>query len=186
MSMERTKRWFAVIMICSSMLIMSGSCAKKKVETVRPLPAVETDRQVLDEPVAFPDDVRPIESNLIQEDEPEEKLIRLALGHILFDFDRDLIRSDAKRVLNENIRLLKENPKAKIIIQGHADERGTNEYNLALGERRVQTAKRYLLASGIELYRIRTISYGEERPFCFERNERCWQENRRGHFALAN
>jgi peptidoglycan-associated lipoprotein len=186
MSMVRAKCWFAVMMICSSLLILYGGCAKKKIETARPLSAVETDRQVRDEPVAIPDKRLPVESDLFQEDEPEGKSVRLALGHIFFDFDRDLIRSDAKRVLDKNIRLLKENPKAKITIQGHADERGTNEYNLALGERRAQATKRYLLASGIELYRIRTISYGEERPFFFDRNERCWQENRRGYFVLAN
>ena len=97
-----------------------------------------------------------------------------------------MIQSEMRRVLDENARWLKENPSRRIIIEGHADERGTNEYNLALAERRAQAASRYLVGVGIEPHRIRTISYGEERPFCAEHNEKCWQQNRRGHFTLAD
>ena len=82
--------------------------------------------------------------------------------------------------------MLKEYPAMQIIIEGHTDERGTNEYNLVLGERRSRTTKRYLVASGIAPERISTISYGEERPFCFEKTEECFQLNRRAHFVPSD
>ena len=79
---------------------------------------------------------------------------------------------------------MKANKDSKILIQGHCDERGTLEYNIALGERRAQSAKKYLIDLGIDPSRISTISYGKEKPFCTDHNEECWQENRRAHFAI--
>jgi len=104
---------------------------------------------------------------------------------VFFDFDKALIRSDGRSALGEDFRWLKENPNATITIEGHCDERGTEEYNLVLGERRAKALKQYLGELGIDSARIKTISYGEERPFCKAHNEQCWQENRRGHFNLV-
>ncbi len=101
-----------------------------------------------------------------------------------FDFDRSLIRGDAKKALEENAQWLRGNGDTKIQIEGHCDKRGTNEYNLALGERRAQAAKRFLVALGIDSSRISTISYGEERPFCQGSGEPCFQDNRRAHFVV--
>ena len=81
--------------------------------------------------------------------------------------------------------ILKHHPETKVEIQGHADERGTNNYNLGLGERRAQSVKKYLMALGIEKDRLYSISYGEERPFCKDSNQNCWWQNRRGHFLIA-
>jgi peptidoglycan-associated lipoprotein len=105
------------------------------------------------------------------------------LGDIFFDFDKALVREDAKKVLRENAKWLRSNPNVKIQIEGHWEERGTTEYNLALGERRAQAAKRFLVAMGIDARRISTISYGEERPFCMGTGEDCYQKNRRAHFV---
>src|SRR3989337_2307484 len=88
--------------------------------------------------------------------------------------------------VEKNAQWLKENPKIRISIEGHADARGTNEYNLALGERRAMAAKRYLEALGIYPERIKAISYGDEKPFCTGSNESCWQQNRRAHFLAAD
>jgi peptidoglycan-associated lipoprotein len=99
-----------------------------------------------------------------------------------FDFDKSAIRPDAARTLDASADWLKSNPSAIVLIEGHCDERGTNEYNLALGERRAKAAHDYLLRQGVAATRIVTISYGEERPGCMERNETCWQQNRRAHF----
>jgi peptidoglycan-associated lipoprotein len=104
------------------------------------------------------------------------------LSDIFFDFDKSVIRPDAARTLDSNIDWLKSNSNALILIEGHCDERGTNAYNLALGERRAKATEEYLVARGVAADRIVLISYGEERPLCSERNEACWGRNRRAHF----
>jgi peptidoglycan-associated lipoprotein len=105
-----------------------------------------------------------------------------ALKDIYFDFDKSEIRPDAARILAANIDWMKSNPAALILIEGHCDERGTNEYNLALGDRRAKATLRYLMAHGVAEARITTISYGEERPVCVGHTETCWAKNQRAHF----
>ena len=106
------------------------------------------------------------------------------LKDIHFDFDKYDIRPDAARTLDANAAWLKSNGNQLLLIEGHCDERGTNEYNLALGERRAKSAMNYLVAQGVQAARITIISYGEERPLCSEHNDTCWQQNRRGHFLV--
>ena len=108
------------------------------------------------------------------------------LKDIFFGFDSATLRDDQKAALNVNVTWLKANPAAKITIEGHADERGTNEYNLGLGDRRAKATRDYLVAAGIEATRIVTISYGEERPFVLGHDETAWQGNRRAHFAIPS
>jgi len=107
------------------------------------------------------------------------------LQDIFFDFDKSNIRDDQRAALNGDMAWLKANPTAKVIIEGHADERGTNEYNLALGERRAKVTRDYLVAIGVGAERISTVSYGEERPFVLGHDESAWKWNRRGHFVLT-
>jgi peptidoglycan-associated lipoprotein len=83
-----------------------------------------------------------------------------------------------------NAAWLKDNSHALLLIEGHADERGTNEYNLALGERRAKAAVDYLVSQGVHTARIKSVSYGEERPLCVGRTETCWARNRRAHFLI--
>jgi len=104
------------------------------------------------------------------------------LRDIHFDFDKYDIRAGDARVLDSNATWLKSNPNHLLLIEGHCDERGTNEYNLALGERRAKSTMNYLVAQGVQASRITIISYGKERPVCTERNESCWMKNRRSHF----
>jgi peptidoglycan-associated lipoprotein len=104
------------------------------------------------------------------------------LRDVFFDFDRYAIKPDAARTLDTNADWLRSNPTALVLIEGHCDERGTNAYNLALGERRAKAAQEYLVSRGIAADRIVIISYGEERSSCTERNETCWSKNRRAHF----
>lgn len=106
------------------------------------------------------------------------------LEDVFFDFDKTILRDDAKASLNRNVAWLKSNAGAKITMEGHADERGTNEYNLALGDRRAKAVQEYLVAAGIKADRVRTISYGEERPFVLGHDESAWRWNRRGHFVI--
>lgn len=106
------------------------------------------------------------------------------LKDVFFDFDKSNIRDDQKTALGDNVGWLKANAGAKLLVEGHCDERGTAEYNLALGERRAKTVKDYLVAAGIAADRISTISYGKERPFVLGHDESAWKWNRRGHFVI--
>lgn len=107
------------------------------------------------------------------------------LKEIYFAFDHYDLRADARATLKGNGDWLKGNPSVRIEIEGHCDERGTNEYNLALGAKRAQAAKDYLVSLGIAANRLSTISYGEEVPVCKEQNEECWQKNRRDRFVIV-
>lgn len=104
-------------------------------------------------------------------------------GNILFDFDKYTVREDAKPTLKSVADWLIKNKDAKIILEGHCDERGTNEYNLALGEKRAKAARDYIVSAGVTKKRLDTISYGEEKPLCKEQTEDCWQKNRRVQFV---
>ncbi|MDA0692594.1 MAG: peptidoglycan-associated lipoprotein Pal [Nitrospinae bacterium] len=108
------------------------------------------------------------------------------LTDIHFAFDKYDLDDKSRAILQENVAYLKTHPASRIEIRGHCDERGSNSYNISLGERRAQSTKSYLTSLGVDASRIRTISYGEERPFCFESNEACWYQNRRAHFLVAD
>lgn len=105
------------------------------------------------------------------------------LKPVYFDFDKSFIRSDARSVMKANADWLKANPNVKVKIEGNCDERGTIEYNQALGQRRASAAKKYLTDLGISSNRISLISYGKEKPVCTEQTEECWQKNRRDDFV---
>ena len=113
---------------------------------------------------------------------PKEYRANDALKSIFFAFDKSDIRPGDAKVLDATAAYLKANPSQLVLIEGHCDERGTAEYNLALGERRAKSAMNYLVSNGIEAGRITTISYGKERPVCSERAETCWARNRNDTF----
>ena len=104
---------------------------------------------------------------------------------IYFDFDQYDLRPDARTVLDRKVTFLNQNSSVRSQIEGHCDERGTNEYNLALGERRANAAKQYLTTAGISAGRLSTISYGKERPLDPGHNEAAWAKNRRDHFVIT-
>lgn len=120
----------------------------------------------------------------VQRPEPKAFEATSELKMIHFDFDKADIRPGDAAILDANARWLSANPKNLALIEGHCDERGTNEYNLALGERRARATMNYLVARGVQASRLSTISYGEERPLCTEHNERCWSQNRRAQFLF--
>ena len=107
-----------------------------------------------------------------------------ALRDVHFDFDRAALRAEDTRILESNARWLLAHPGTLVLIEGHADERGTNEYNLALGENRARVTRDQLVARGVAASRITLVSYGEERPTCRETSETCWGHNRRAHFLV--
>jgi peptidoglycan-associated lipoprotein len=106
------------------------------------------------------------------------------LKDVYFDFDRYDLTADARATLRANAEWLKSNPSTRVEIEGHCDERGTNEYNLALGAKRAQAARQFLTALGVSPDRLSTISYGEELPVCRESTESCWKQNRRARFVI--
>lgn len=107
------------------------------------------------------------------------------LSDVFFDYDQNTLREDGRRVLQDDARWLKRWPSTTIRIDGHCDERGTGEYNLALGERRATVVRTYLVDLGINDARIQVRSFGKEAPFCHEGGENCWSQNRRGHFVIT-
>jgi len=115
---------------------------------------------------------------------PKEFVAADVLKDIHFDFDKYDIRPGDAKILDANSQWMKANPKYLVLIEGHADERGTNEYNLALGERRAKATLSYLVSQGVQASRFTLISYGEERPQCTEKTEACWARNRRAHFLV--
>ena len=107
------------------------------------------------------------------------------LKDIHFKFDKYDLDAEAKDTLKKNATFLKNNPNLHVEVQGHCDERGTNNYNIALGERRAHSTKQYLVSQGVDSGKVHVISYGEEKPFCLTSGESCWYQNRRAHFMVS-
>lgn len=192
-----------LFLIIAIFLVAGGfsGCAKKvvKTEMEAEYPALEPEEITIEEEVEAPgifeeevvEEVAliPLEEPLTRPGlegggEAEAAVSTAKLKDVFFDYDRYAIRDDAREILYANARFLKKNKNAGIIIEGHCDERGTIEYNIALGERRATAVKKFLTDLGIDPRRISIISYGKERPFCLEHTEQCWQDNRRGHMVL--
>ncbi len=103
---------------------------------------------------------------------------------VFFDYDKYTLRNSDQATAEATAQFLRDHPDAKILIEGHCDERGSEEYNLALGDNRADTTRDFIVTQGISKDRIKTISYGKEKPFCTNDNDNCWQQNRRAHFVL--
>ncbi len=178
----------AVLVAC--MMIMTGCAQRKVVQTPEQQQAPGQGAESTQKPGAAKD--------LSKESVTEKELggtrqagsqytakeLATKIQDIHFDFDRYDIRDDAKPALKEIAGVLAKNTKAKVVVEGHCDERGTVEYNLALGDRRASSAKAYLVSLGIPSSRIDVVSYGKEKPVCSESTEECWTKNRRDHFVL--
>ncbi len=157
--------------------ITSPSAGEPSTERVSPAPV----EQVAPAPVPTPPSP-PLAPPAVAE---AAKAPELTVKDIYFDFDQALIRDDARKTLADNIQWFRANPAAKVTIEGHCDERGSSEYNLALGERRARVTRDSFVAAGIESSRISTISFGKERPFVLGHDETAWKWNRRAHFVLS-
>lgn len=119
-------------------------------------------------------------------EKPKPQVTAPVLEDVYYDFDQYNLRPDAVEALKANAEWIRSNPVVRLEIQGHADERGTTQYNLSLGARRARASKDYLTSLGIAPERLSTISYGEELPVCREKTEECWQRNRRAHFVVIS
>ena len=181
---------FRVILILA-LMIGGFACAKT---TVPPQPGFGPGAGALSEGAgaggpgtAGLDEAKWRELGLTSEAEKKEflaKAQRFENEDVYFDYDAYVLSEPAKRILDEKVAFLKRYPKAKVTIEGHCDERGTTEYNLALGERRANSALQYLTNSGVSRTNLTTISYGKERPAATGHDEASWAKNRRDHFVL--
>jgi peptidoglycan-associated lipoprotein len=113
----------------------------------------------------------------------EEDLFGQGVKDIYFEYDKSDLRADQQASVRADAQFLSQHSNINFTIEGHCDERGSTEYNLALGDQRASSVKNALVAAGVSASRMKTISYGKEKPFCMESNEGCWQQNRRGHFV---
>lgn len=167
-------------LVLASTTLVLGACRKKPVVA----PQTET------APVAQPQPTRPTNTTPAARDTMEEYRTKLAatrarlLETIYFEYDADELRDDAKANLDGKISVLNANPAVKIRIAGHCDERGSDEYNIALGRRRAEAAKRYLTDRGVDASRIETASFGRERPAVQGTTEEAWSRNRRDEFEI--
>ncbi len=167
------------VLILSVSIFALWGCPKKAEVTAAP-----EQKEVAPAPAPAPaPEAKPEEA---KPEVKEEAAAAAGMQPIYFDFDKSFIRADAKPVMKDNVEWLKSHPKVKIRIEGNCDERGTKEYNLALGQRRATSAKKYLTDMGISAGRISLISYGKEKPICTEHNETCWQKNRRDDFVVVS
>ncbi len=167
-----------VLVLLASVAIMFSACATCKTKKV-------TEEKQVSQPAPAPVPA-PAPAKVEEAPLPVPVLaVGDKLGPIYFDFDKYELKDLARDQLTKNAQWMKDNPGAVIRIEGNCDERGSNEYNLALGERRAASAKKYLVYQGISPNRLETISYGEEKPVCGGHYEGCWWKNRRDDFVIV-
>jgi peptidoglycan-associated lipoprotein len=179
----KNRRIFMIGVVVLLSLFAIWGCPKKAQVTTKPeAPAAKAEPATEQKAEPMKEEAKPA-----AKDETMEHAAHAAAGlqAIYFDFDRSFVRDDAKATMKANAEWLKANPKVKVKIEGNCDERGTKEYNQALGQRRAASAKKYLTDMGISANRISLISYGKEKPACSESTEGCWQKNRRDDLIAA-
>jgi peptidoglycan-associated lipoprotein len=190
------RKWLVWTVVPVLLALLSG-CPKKKPNTPPKDLNVETTTVAPPPPASSTEDVRPpqqpttadkTENPLLSEDLQvvnDELRRRGFAGDIYFNYDESNLSDEAREKLARNADVLKGQPQFQVTIEGHCDERGTSEYNLALGERRANAVRDYLGSLGVTPARMRTISYGKERPVCTQNEESCWSQNRRAHMVVT-
>jgi peptidoglycan-associated lipoprotein len=192
MKMKNTLCLKLCLLLILSVLCFTVSCAKKPVQTTTDIAvteAAEAERRAQEAARFREQSLRDEETDATRqaqrlEQEQIEAKKRFEAQDIYFSFDRSDLSVAAQTILRKKSTWLLENPSVTVVIEGHCDERGTTEYNLALGERRAESAKRFLTDLGIHPDRLMTISYGEEKPLDPRHDKEAWAKNRRAHFVL--
>jgi len=186
----RTIRFAGFVLLAAG--VVAAGCAKKK-----PVPAPAPPPPVVQpapppppapEPAPMPAPAPPpvlTEDEIFANKSLEALNAEQPLAHVAFEYDSYMLSDEARAALDRNAAWLRRWPSTKVTIEGHADSRGTNEYNLALGDRRADAARDYLVSLGIAEDRLSAVSKGEEQPFCTEETESCWAQNRRGYFVIT-
>jgi peptidoglycan-associated lipoprotein len=188
--------WLLLILVIALGLAFSVSgCAKKKVATEDEMDTAVEERvpkpgepgyeKIYEESMAAKEESLEAQAAMDKEQKVLEGRTSAPLLPIYFDFDKSNIKMDQRTRIEKNADYLKENPAAKIRIEGNCDERGTNEYNMALGERRALSAKKYMMNLGVHGDSMHTISFGEEKPLLHGHDEYSWAQNRRDDFIIV-
>jgi peptidoglycan-associated lipoprotein len=184
--MNRTRTTLTVVaLVAVAVLTFSAACKKKAPTTAQEArPPVTSQPETAVPPPATGAPRKDVEAEVLSMD--IDALNKKGyLSDAFFDYDQADLREDARSALAANAEWLKKYRTVQVLLEGHCDERGTAAYNLSLGERRANAAKDYLASLGLDGSRLRTVSYGKERPFCTESSESCWQQNRRAHFVIS-
>lgn len=178
----------ALAFLAVAVLPLTEGCKKKPPTTTEearpPIEAPTTPETTVPPPPAPPPSTP--EGGDVMSEEIADMNRKGYLQDAYFDYDASDLRDDARSALSANAEWLKRYPSIQVLISGHCDERGTSAYNLALGDSRANAARSYLESLGVSGGRLRTVSYGKERPFCTESSEDCWQQNRRAHFVITS
>lgn len=189
--MIRIVRLSAAVLLAAA--LTAGACAKKKPappapSPTPPAPVEKTTPAPPPPPTPAPPAPTPpalTEDEIFARTTLQELNEKRPLGDVFFELDSIEITGDGRATLQKNIEFLKRWPSTKVTVEGHADSRGTNEYNLALGDRRAAAVRDYLVSLGLDAGRASIVSKGEEQPQCSDENEACWQKNRRGTFIFT-
>jgi peptidoglycan-associated lipoprotein len=164
------------VAVLAMMLMLGAGCAKKTVESQ---PQVQPATAEKGGGVQGEDLEAAAKKKAMQ-----QAMDTITNERIYFDFDKFELKAESKEVLKKKAELLKKYPNFKVLVEGHCDERGTEEYNLGLGEKRAKAAMEFLVIQGVDVSRLKIVSYGEERPVCTEKTESCWSKNRRDEFKV--
>lgn len=170
--MKKNLTWIGFIIVLAFSLSMFAGCAEKKAVVKEGASQEVASKGALTGEKA------------VKEEQSAKAAVEDVIKDIYFDFDKSNIRPDAREVLKTNADWFLKNSNVSIIIEGHCDERGTAEYNMALGQRRADEAKKYLVNLGVKGSTLKTISYGKERPIDSGHDEEAWAKNRRDHFVV--
>jgi peptidoglycan-associated lipoprotein len=189
--MNRSFRLFATVLLVVA--FSAGACAKKKPALPPPAPAPApappptTPTPPPPPPPAPPTPAPPppSEDEVFKNKTLDQLNAEKPLADAFFDYDSTVLTAEARSALQKDVDWLKRWSSATVMVEGHADSRGTNEYNLALGERRADAVRNYMVSLGLPVARVTIVSKGEEQPFCSEETASCWQQNRRGHFIIT-
>ncbi len=191
--MRKSRAWIFGAIMLAMLLALGVSCAKKQVTMETQEMAADESQQAAEDEAARREaeearlrEQRAREARQREDASSMSEAARKAAFEdedIHFDFDKYVLTPQAMMILDDKAAYLREHAGVRVLVEGHADDRGSNEYNLALGDRRANSAKNYLVKSGVAESRITTISYGEEQPLCMQQSESCWYRNRRGHFG---
>lgn len=189
--MKSFRRTAGIVSLCLALGFSAAACGKKKAEVTPQPPPPPVAPPVPPPPPPPPAPPAPPAPAPLSEDELfarkslEELNAERPLADVYFDLDGAVLREDARAPLQKDAEWMRRWTSTKISVEGHCDERGSSEYNLALGERRAVAVKEYLVSLGISGDRIMAVSKGKESPFCSDANDSCWQQNRRGHFVIT-
>jgi peptidoglycan-associated lipoprotein len=184
---KKTTGWLGTL----ALVVLVAACGGNPPPEPEPEPEPQVEEPTVDEAA---ERARMEEEARLRREEEERRrreaersrVLSVIAERVHFDFDKSDIRPDAEEVLQRKVSVLREYPGVTLNVEGHCDERGSNEYNLALGQRRAEAVRRYLMSYGIDQSRFGTISYGEERPLARASNEDAWAQNRRAEFVVRN